>query len=89
MATRPLVVAFDVLETLLDLRPLHDRFAEIGLATHLLQPWFLRFQRDCMALALSGSPWWQSTPRTVMAPCRPAGAHGSKGSTGMCSRRRV
>lgn len=54
MSTRPLAVAFDVLETLLDLTPLHDRFAEIGQPTALLQPWFLRFQRDCMALALSG-----------------------------------
>jgi 2-haloacid dehalogenase len=51
---RPLAVAFDVLETLLDLQPLHDRFAEIGQPTHLVQPWFLRFQRDCMALTLSG-----------------------------------
>ncbi len=54
MPNRPLAVAFDVLETLLDLQPLHDRFAEIGQPTQLLQPWFLRFQRDCMALALSG-----------------------------------
>jgi 2-haloacid dehalogenase len=52
--SRPLAVAFDVLETLLDLQPLHDRFAEIGQPTHLVQPWFLRFQRDCMALTLSG-----------------------------------
>ena len=28
MATRPLVVAFDVLDTLLDLQPLHGRFVE-------------------------------------------------------------
>lgn len=54
MPTRSLAVAFDVLETLLDLAPLHDRFAEIGQPTHLVQPWFLRVQRDCMALTLSG-----------------------------------
>ncbi len=54
MSNRPRAVAFDVLETLLDLQPLHDRFAEIGQPTHLVQPWFLRFQRDCMALSLSG-----------------------------------
>lgn len=54
MPARPLAVAFDVLETLLDLQPLHDRFVEIGQPAHLLQPWFLRFQRDCMALTLSG-----------------------------------
>lgn len=54
MSTRPLAVAFNVLETLLDLQPLEDRFTDIGLGAELLQPWFLRFQRDCMALALSG-----------------------------------
>ncbi len=54
MTTRPLAVAFDVLETLLDLQPLRDRFKDIGLSPELVQPWFLRFQRDCMALALSG-----------------------------------
>jgi 2-haloacid dehalogenase len=54
LPTRPLAVAFDVLETLLDLKPLHDRFAEIGQPGHLVQPWFLRVQRDCMALTLSG-----------------------------------
>jgi len=54
MANRPLAVAFDVLETLLDLQPLHERFAEVGLSAQLVQPWFLRFQRDCMALTLSG-----------------------------------
>lgn len=54
MPTRPLAVAFNVLETLLDLRPLQHRFAEIGQPAEILQPWFLRFQRDCMALALSG-----------------------------------
>ena len=54
MSARPRAVAFDVLETLLDLQPLHERFTEIGQPAHLLQPWFLRFQRDSMALALSG-----------------------------------
>lgn len=54
MPIRPLAVAFDVLETLLDLQPLHDRFAEIGQPTERVQPWFLRVQRDCMALTLSG-----------------------------------
>lgn len=54
MRARPLAVAFDVVETLLDLQPLSDRFAEIGQPAHRLQPWFFRVQRDCMALALSG-----------------------------------
>ncbi|GAB3453530.1 haloacid dehalogenase type II [Streptomonospora sediminis] len=50
----PYAVAFDVLETLIDLEPLSGRFAEIGQPADLLRPWFLRTQRDCMALALSG-----------------------------------
>ena len=54
MPPRPLAVAFDVLETLLDLQPLQDRFTEIGQPAERLQPWFLRVQRDCMALTLSG-----------------------------------
>ncbi len=54
MPTPPLAVAFDVLETLIDLKPLHQRFTDIGLPAEMLQPWFLRFQRDCIALALSG-----------------------------------
>ncbi|MFI8854466.1 HAD family hydrolase [Streptomyces sp. 891-h] len=51
---RPRAVAFDVLETLMRLDPLADRFEEIGQPPAALHPWFLRVQRDCMALALSG-----------------------------------
>ncbi len=47
-------VAFDVLETLLDLDPLRVRWQEVGQPVGLLQPWFLRFQRDALALTLSG-----------------------------------
>lgn len=54
MAVRPYAVAFDVLETLMDLEPLRDRFTDIGQPAELLWPWFLRFQRDAMALSLSG-----------------------------------
>lgn len=50
----PRAVVFDVLETLTDLTPLGRRFEEIGRPATLLQPWFLRLQRDSMALALSG-----------------------------------
>ncbi|SFE12152.1 2-haloacid dehalogenase [Actinopolyspora alba] len=52
--TKPVAVAFDVLETLLDLRALHTRFTDIGQPAEMLHPWFLRFQRDALALALSG-----------------------------------
>lgn len=54
MAARPHAVAFDVLETLLNLDPLRTRLERIGQSPELLQPWFMRFQRDSMALTLSG-----------------------------------
>jgi 2-haloacid dehalogenase len=47
-------VAFDVLETLLNLDPLGQRLEVVGQRAELLGPWFLRFQRDAMALALAG-----------------------------------
>ncbi len=56
MADRPNVVLFDVLETLIDLDPLAIRLEEVGLSATLLEPWFLRFQRDAMALTLAGDP---------------------------------
>ncbi|MDX1599474.1 MAG: HAD hydrolase-like protein [Marinobacter sp.] len=54
MADRPNVVLFDVLETLIDLDPLATRLEEVGQPATILQPWFLRFQRDAMALTLAG-----------------------------------
>lgn len=54
MTARVRAVAFDVLETLLDLDPVRDRLERIGQPRELLQPWFMRFQRDAMALTLSG-----------------------------------
>lgn len=54
MSARPHAVAFDVLETLLNLDPLRERLEKIGQPAQLLQPWFMRFQRDSMALTLSG-----------------------------------
>lgn len=54
MSHRPYAVAFDVLETLAEVDALRERFQEIGQPPDLLHPWFLRVQRDCMALALSG-----------------------------------
>lgn len=54
MANRPNVVLFDVLETLIDLEPLAARLEEVGQPATILKPWFLRFQRDAMALTLAG-----------------------------------
>ena len=54
MADRPAAVVFDVLETLLNLEPLAARLEEVGQPAALLEPWFMRFQRDAMALTLAG-----------------------------------
>lgn len=54
MTERPNVVLFDVLETLIDLDPLAARLEEVGQPGIVLQPWFMRFQRDAMALTLAG-----------------------------------
>lgn len=54
MAGRPDVIVFDILETLLNLDPLATRLEEVGQPAALLGPWFMRFQRDAMALTLAG-----------------------------------
>lgn len=54
MTDRPDVVVFDVLETLINLDPLAARLEEVGESGALLEPWFMRFQRDAMALTLAG-----------------------------------
>ena len=54
MPARPNVVVFDVLETLLNLDPLAERFEKVGQPATLAGPWFMRFQRDAMALSLAG-----------------------------------
>ena len=54
MAIRPAAVVFDVIETLMPLEPLRQRFARQGLAPHLLELWFTRALRDGIALAATG-----------------------------------
>jgi 2-haloacid dehalogenase len=54
MAGRVDAVAFDVLETLLDLDPIGARLEEVGQRASVLGPFFMRFQRDAMALTLAG-----------------------------------
>lgn len=54
MAGRIDAVAFDVLETLLDLDPIGARLEEVGQPASVLGPFFMRFQRDAMALTLAG-----------------------------------
>jgi 2-haloacid dehalogenase len=54
MTGRVDAVVFDVLETLLDLDPIGDRLEEVGQPAAVLGPFFMRFQRDAMALTLAG-----------------------------------
>ena len=51
---RPLAVAFDVNETLTDLRPVAGMFAHLGLGTESLDWWFAVLLRDGIAPAASG-----------------------------------
>ncbi|MCI0688059.1 MAG: haloacid dehalogenase type II [Sporichthyaceae bacterium] len=50
MAHRPLVVAFDVIETLFPLEPMRVRLARVGQPADRLELWFARILRDAFAL---------------------------------------
>ncbi len=50
---RPSTLIFDVNETLSDLAPVRDTFAELGLAPDLAAAWFAATLRDGMALAVA------------------------------------
>jgi 2-haloacid dehalogenase len=54
MTHRPAVVAFDVIDTLMSLEPLRERFTAIGQPPHLLEAWYTRTLRDGMALSATG-----------------------------------
>ncbi|AYY13734.1 haloacid dehalogenase type II [Actinobacteria bacterium YIM 96077] len=54
MATRPLVIAFDVIETLFPLEPIRQRLIDAGQPGHLLELWFSRLLRDAFALVATG-----------------------------------
>lgn len=72
MPTKPRVVAFDVVETLMPLQPLRRRFADVGLAPELLERWFDRLLRDGMALTLAGdyAPFPQVAAATLRTLAR-------------------
>jgi 2-haloacid dehalogenase len=53
-ASRPVAVAFDVVETLFSLEPLGIRLAAVGLPESALGEWFARFLRDAFALEAAG-----------------------------------
>lgn len=54
MGFHPDVVVFDVNETLTDMSPLADRFAEVGAPATLMQAWFAALLRDGFALTVVG-----------------------------------
>jgi 2-haloacid dehalogenase len=68
---RPHTVAFDVVETLISLEPLRDRFVEIGLSAATLERWFTLMLRDGMALTLAGG--YQPFPAVAESALRVIG----------------
>src|SRR5436309_623934 len=48
------IVVFDVNETLSDMTPMGQRFADLGLPEHLAKLWFASLLRDGFALTASG-----------------------------------
>ena len=54
MPTQPSVVVFDVNETLSDMSPMADRFAETGAPASLAKLWFATLLRDGFALTAAG-----------------------------------
>lgn len=56
MNDQPRIILFDVNETLSDLRPLADRFTDVGAPAHLASLWFSGVLRDGFALTAAGDP---------------------------------
>jgi 2-haloacid dehalogenase len=54
MAETPKVIVFDVNETLSDMSPMGDRFADAGAPEHLAKLWFATLLREGFALAAAG-----------------------------------
>ena len=71
VATRPVAVAFDVIETLMPLEPLRERFTAAGLPAHLLKLWFTRTLRDGIALAATGdyAPFGKVAAQALRIAC--------------------
>lgn len=69
MNRRPAAVVFDVNETLSDLRPLRDRFADLGLSPEAVDAWFAGTLRDGIALSAAGTsaPFAQIAGHAVRA----------------------
>ncbi len=54
MSTTTSVIVFDVNETLSDMTPMGNRFADVGAPAYLARVWFAALLRDGFALAASG-----------------------------------
>jgi 2-haloacid dehalogenase len=55
VSTTPSVIVFDVNETLSDMTPLAQRFADVGAPGHLARLWFASLLRDAFALTAAGA----------------------------------
>jgi len=54
VTSRPAVVAFDMIDTLMSLEPLRERLTQADQPPHLLEAWYTRTLRDGMALSATG-----------------------------------
>ncbi len=74
MAKRPLVIAFDVIETLFPLEPIRQRLIDTGQPGHVLELWFCRLLRDAFALVASDSyrPFGVIATSALRSTTRPA-----------------
>jgi len=73
MPQRPSVVVFDVNETLSDLSPMADRFADLGVPGSMAEQWFAALLRDGFALTAAGASErfaviGEGVLRTLLAP---------------------
>ncbi len=73
MPQRPSVVVFDVNETLSDLSPMADHFADLGVSGSMAQQWFAGLLRDGFPLTAAGASETFSVVadgvlRTLLAP---------------------
>ncbi|WP_433875794.1 haloacid dehalogenase type II [Sinomonas atrocyanea] len=69
MAVRPSVIVFDVNETLSDMSPMGQRFADAGAPAHLAKQWFASLLRDGFALSTTGdSAGFAAVGAELLAP---------------------
>ncbi|AMM31145.1 Dehalogenase [Sinomonas atrocyanea] len=82
MASAASVVVFDVNETLSDLAPMGQRFADAGAPAHLAKQWFAALLRDGFALAATGdSAGFAEVGAGILAPLLDAAGVAQPGET--------